>query len=112
MVVSAMTVVGGTKLLVWTAALLLTNLLTAVIFTVTNQPYYSGTFQKCRIMIFKGGKYIKVYPQYVLLALRIFRGEPTPEALLPLSYTCVFHFDCIVGSGDVIGGDRVPKLHY
>ena len=53
MVVSAMTVVGGTKLLVWTAALLLTNLLTAVIFTVTNQPYYhSGMFQRRRIMIF------------------------------------------------------------
>ena len=42
MVVSAMTLVGGTKLLVWMAALLLTNLLTAVIFTVTNQTYQSG----------------------------------------------------------------------
>ena len=42
MVLSGMAVVGGTKLFLWTAALILTNLLTAVIFTITSQTN-SGT---------------------------------------------------------------------
>ena len=50
MVVSAMTVVGGTKVILWTGALVFTNLLTAAIFSVTYRSY-SGREGNCRIII-------------------------------------------------------------